>query len=138
MAVNIQRSATQLSGLQGLDNSGFIQQLAASAIDQAHALLHLANGIGIDHSLGLRGETDMQRDVVGLNEDLIERSQSDVQLLRQTGRHIRIVANDFHAEGDGTTRDFDSDTAQADDAQGLATKLGALQRLLFPFAGMHG
>ena len=34
--------------------------------------------------------------------------------------------------------DFDSDAAQADDAQRLAAKLGALQRLLLPLAGMHG
>ena len=51
MAVDIERRAAQLSGLQGLDDGRLVQQLAASAIHQAHALLHLAQRVGVDHAL---------------------------------------------------------------------------------------
>ena len=61
-----------------------------------------------------------------------------VQLLRQAGRDVRIVRDHLHPEGLRATRDFDAHAAQSDDAQRLAAKLGALQRLLLPLAGMHG
>ena len=80
----------------------------------------------------------MQRDVVRLGEELVQRRQGDVQLLRQAGRDVRIVGDHLHAEGQRAARDFDADAAQSDDAQRLAAKLGALQRLLLPFAGVHG
>ena len=73
VAVDIERRAAQLSGLQRLDYSGVVQQLATSAVDQPHALLHLADRVGVDHALGLRRQADVQRDVVGLGEDLVER-----------------------------------------------------------------
>ena len=62
----------------------------------------------------------------------------DVQLLRQAGRDVRIVGDDLHAEGQSAARDFDADAAESDDAERLAAKLGALQRLLLPLAGLHG
>ena len=80
----------------------------------------------------------MQGDVVRLGEQLVERRQRDVQLLREAGRDVGIVRDDLHAEGEGAAGNFDADAAQSDDAQGLAAKLAALQRLLFPLAGMHG
>ncbi len=138
VAVNIERDAAQLSGLQGLDYSGVVQQLATSAVDQPHALLHLADRFGVDHALGLRRQAHMQRDVVGLGEDLVERCQRDVQLLGQAWRDVRIVGDDLHAEGQSAARDFDADAAESDDAERLAAKLGALQRLLLPLAGLHG
>ncbi len=38
----------------------------------------------------------------------------------------------------GAAGDFEADAAEADDAEGLAAELGALQRFLLPLGGVHG
>ena len=138
MCINIERRTAKLTGLQGFDDGGFVQQFAPCAIHQAHAFLHLAQRLRIDHACRLRSQADMQRDVVRLGVELIQRNHGDIQLLRQTRRDVRIVRDHLHTEGKGATRDFDADAPQSDDAQRLAAQLGALQRFLFPLAGVHG
>ena len=39
---------------------GIVDQLAASAVHQAHAFLHLFQRLGVDHVLRLRSQTDVQ------------------------------------------------------------------------------
>ncbi len=80
----------------------------------------------------------MQRDVVGLRVQFVQRSQRDIQLLGEAGRNVRIVRDHLHPEGLGAARNLDANPAESYDAQSLAAKLGALQRFLFPLAGLHG
>ena len=47
------------------------------------------------------------------------------------------MGDDVHGKAARTAGDFHADFSQADDAQGLAAQLGALQRFLFPLAGVH-
>ena len=54
------------------------------------------------------------------------------------GRDEWIVADDVHAEGLGAASDFEANAAEADDAEGLIAKLGALQRFLLPLGSVHG
>ena len=48
-----------------------------------------------------------------------------------------VVGDDLHAEGQGPLGHFLPDPAEADDAQGLAEELRALERLLLPLVGLH-
>ncbi len=50
LAVNIQRGGGDMSGAQRGFHGGFVHQFAASAVHQAHAGLHLGDGIGVDHA----------------------------------------------------------------------------------------
>ena len=80
----------------------------------------------------------MQRDVVRLGIQFVQRDHGDIQLLSEAGSHIRIVRHHLHPERERAARNFHANPAQSNDAQRLAAKLGALQRLLLPFAGLHG
>ena len=80
----------------------------------------------------------MQRNVVGLGVEPIERDEFDAELLGARGRQIGIAADQVHAEGAGSVRALGADSAQADDAQRLAGELGALQALLVPLAAARG
>jgi hypothetical protein len=84
------------------------------------------------------GEADVQREVVGLAEDLVDGDEGDVVLAGDDGRDEGVVADEVHAEGLGAAGDFEADAAEADDAEGLAAELGALQGFLVPLAGVHG
>ena len=137
VAEHVQRRSAQLSRLQRRHHRSVVEQLAAGAVHQPRALLHLREVGGVDHALGLRRESDVQADVVGLGEQLVQRHQRDLQLLREAEGDVGIVRDDLHAERDRALGDLDANLAQPDDAQGLALEFGALQGFLFPLAGMR-
>ncbi len=49
-----------------------------------------------------------------------------------------VVGDEVHAEGGGAAGDLEADAAEADDAEGFAAELGALEGLFVPGAGVHG
>ena len=79
----------------------------------------------------------MQRDVIRRGIKLVQTHQPDSLLLRHADRNKRIMPYDFHSERSCAPRHFHADTAEAGDSQRLAAQFRALQRFLFPFAGMH-
>ncbi len=79
----------------------------------------------------------MQGDVIGCGENIFQRGQLDLRLARHFRRHERIVRHQLHAEGACPARYLDADAAEAHDPEGFAAQLGALQRFLFPLAGVH-
>ena len=83
---------------------------------------------------GLRREADVEGEEVGVGEDVLYRDEGDIVLARDHGGDEGIVADELHAEGAGAAGDLEADAAEADDAEGLATELGALERLLVPLA----
>ena len=85
----------------------------------------------------LRRESYMQGEIVCLAEELVHRQKSNTVFTGDCGGNERIAADDFEAETAGALGDFKADAAEAENAEGLATQLRALQTLLLPLAGVH-
>ena len=79
----------------------------------------------------------MQRDVIRGSIKFIQARQADTLLLGHADGNKRIMPDDLHSEGARPPRHFHADAAEAGDSQRLAPQLRALQRFLFPPAGMH-
>ena len=80
----------------------------------------------------------MEGEVVRAGDELVEGDQLDAGFAGDGGGDKGIAADDLHAEAAGAPGDFEADAAQAEDAEGFAAELGALEELLFPAAGVHG
>ncbi len=80
----------------------------------------------------------MQSEVVGAGDELVERDQADAVFARHGRGDKRIAADDFEAETARASGHFKPDAAEAENAEGLAAQLRALQALLLPLAGVHG
>ena len=111
----------------------FIDDPAAGTVDDADAVLHLGELFCADHIGGFFGLGQMQGDVIGLGQKLVQCDQFGAVL----GGHKRIIGQDFHTQGDSTHGDRVANIAVADDAQGFAADLIAGEGLLVPFFGFH-
>ena len=111
----------------------FDDELAAGAVDDADALLHDADGGLVDEAFGLGGEADVEGEVVGGFEDLVDGDEGYVVLAGDDGGDEGVVADEVHAEAGGAAGDFEADAAEADDAEGFAAELGALEGFFLPF-----
>ena len=60
-----------LAGLQRLGQVLLDHHLPAGRVDQDDAVLHLRDGVAVDHPLRLRREREVDRDVVGPREQLV-------------------------------------------------------------------
>ena len=86
----------------------------------------------VDEAFGLRGEADVEREVVGALEDVVDRDEGDLVFAGDDRGDEGIVADDLHPKGAGAAGDLEADATEADDAEGFAAQLGALERLLCP------
>jgi hypothetical protein len=80
----------------------------------------------------------VQRNVVGLGEEVVERHQFDAQAGRDRLGHERVVCDQAHAEAGGAPRHFLTDAAEAGEAKRLVAHFLAEKFLLFPLALFHG
>ena len=135
---DVEGGAGYLAGLECFGECGFDDELAAGAIDDADALLHDAERGLIDEAFCLGGEAYVEGEVVGLLEDVVDVDESDAVLAGDNRGYEGVVADDVHSEAGGTAGDFEADTAEAYDAEGFASELGALEGFFIPFSGVHG
>ena len=135
---DVEGRAGDVAAFERGDEGRVFDQLAAGAVDDAHALLHGGESLGVDDAVGLRREADVQGEVVGLGEELVERDELDAVFARHGGGDEGIAADEFHAEAAGALGDFETDAAEAENAEGLAAQLRALKIFLLPLAGVHG
>ena len=124
----VRHIAGDLAGRErGLDR-GVVHQVPAGEVDDAHAVLHLGDGFGVDHSLCVGGGGDVNRDIVGVGIDFVVVIRL-ADGARQTPCGVdgdeRVAADHLHPQPDGGVGDEAADGAQADDAQRLAEQLGA-------------
>ena len=137
--VNVQRRAAHLAALDGGVEIGFVDDAAAGAIENAHALFHFGEGGGVDHALGFLGHRHVDGDEIRPAINVIDVFlQIHLQGLGAGQGEIRIVGQHLHAEGQGALGHFAADAAHAEDAEGFVVKLGALKFLPAPFALFHG
>ncbi len=123
-------------GGQSAIESVLVEEAAARGVDQADALLHHAYLVVADHVQGLFGARGVDADVVGLTQQLLEVDLLDVQLLETGVGDVGVVGDHPHLKAAGALRDQPADAAQADDAQGLAVQLAALELLAPPLTAL--
>ena len=109
-----------------------VDQVAAGGVHDPHAGLHEREPLGVDQVPGLGGERRVQRDEVGLQQQVLERRRRHLQLAAALGRHERVEHHDPHTERAGAGGDQLADAAEADDAEHLVGQLHAAEALALP------
>jgi hypothetical protein len=125
-------------GIQGIDQRLLVDQAAACAIDDAHALLHLGQRGRVDQVFGFLGQGRMQRNKIGALEQFVEVYFLDADVLGAFRRQKRIVRDHFHAQTERAVGDDRADVAAADYAQRLGGDLDPHEAVLLPLAGLGG
>ncbi len=103
---DVEGRSGDLAGLERFGERLFHDELAAGAVHDADALLHDGERGGVDEALCLRGEADVEREVVRLLEDLVDGDEGDVVLASDDGGDEGVVADQLHAEGAGAAGDL--------------------------------
>ena len=133
---HVEGGARHMAGIEGCAQRRLVDEAAAGAVDDAHALLRLGDVLGREHVLRLLGHRHVQRDDVGAAQQLVELHLLDAELERALRREERIVGDDLHAQADGAVGDDGADIAAADDAEHLGGELDAHEAVLLPLAGL--
>ena len=135
---DVESGTGYVAGFDGVGEGLLDDELSTGAVDDADALLHDADGGLIDEAFGLRGEADVESEVVGGFEDLVDGDKGDVVLAGDDGGDEGVVADEMHAEAGGAAGDFEANAAETDDAEGFTAELGALERFFLPLGVVHG
>ena len=134
---HVEPAAADLARYDGLAHGGFVHQLAARAIDDAHALLCLGDVFRVHDVARLRRQRRVQRDEIGALEKLVELHLLDADVTRALNRQEGIERDDAHAQAHGAISDDGADIAAADDAQRLGGDFHAHEAVLFPLASLR-
>ena len=119
----IHEQCAELAGLHGLGNGVDIHQLAPGVVDEHHAVLHLGDGLAVDHAGGLRQQRGMDGDDVGLT---VQGVQIHILGILADGIVlIYVVGQDAAAEAAEALDDGEADLAGAHDAHGHGAQLAA-------------
>ncbi len=135
--VNVQRRAGDFAGLYRLGEIVLIDDAAARAVDNAHAVFHLGEGGFVDQSLGVGRERNMHGNEIRLGKNLIERARLHAHARDILGGDERIETDDFHPQSGSAFGDDPADVAEADDADGFVAKLDADELIALPLAGFE-
>ena len=132
---DIERRTGDFARAQRLRQRGLIDDSAARAIDNPHALFHFGERSRTDHPARVVGERRVHRDKVGALENLLETRQLDADPRRRLGGEERIIAEHLHLEADRAVGDDAADIAEPDHAQRLVAHFGAGELAALPAAG---
>ena len=119
----------------GVGERGLVDDAAAGDVDDAQRRLGLEQQVAADEARRLGRLRQVDREEVGLGDDLVERQQLDAELAAALGRHERVVGDEAHAEAAGPVGDELADAAEADDAERLVGQLDALPPAALPAPG---
>ena len=135
---HVERRAGDMTAVERVLQRRFVDQPAARAIDDAHALLGLRQRLAAEDAAGLVGQRRVQRDEVGAGEQLVQLDLVDAKFDRAFGRQERVVGDDLHLQAVRAVGDDRADIAAADQAERLAGELDAHEPVLLPLAGLRG
>lgn len=115
--VDVEAGRVEVAALEGRDEGGLVDELAARNVDEAGALLHLGERGGIDEGVAAEGRRDEH--AVGLGQ---QRVHALVEGGRHRGRDLdHVVVQDLHVHGRvRLLGDAPADAAVSDDAQAEA------------------
>src|SRR3954463_11917310 len=113
--VSIYHGAEQVSAFQGIEQCFLVNDSATSHVDYNRLLWEPRDFALPDHTAGFVGQWSVQRQDVGLLEQVFQRFHLlNPQCLESGLRDIRIVGKAAHSEGPGTGPDPASDSPQPD------------------------
>ena len=136
--IYVDGSAGDFAGFYAVSDSLRIHAAAASAVDDAHAVLHFGDSVSVEHFFGFLGQRRMNRDVIGFGEQRIQIDKLNANLMRTLFGDIGIVANGGHFHSLHTFGNAAANAANADDAQRFALHLNAVEGFAVPFAFLNG
>mgnify|MGYP007051648730 CR=1 FL=1 len=132
---NVDGGTSEVLGLQGLDESGDVNDLAAGVVDKVGSLLHLRELLVGYHVDGFREFWDVQGNEVGLCKKPFE--GLDLAGLAD-GHNVEDVVKKYpHAKGLSQDRQLRTNVAVSNNAQRLASDLPAALGLLVPDASLE-
>ena len=134
----VERGCSDFAFAQSFGECGFVDHFAAGAIDDAHAVLHLGEGVAVDQILCGRAERGVEGDVVGRFEKFGKSEELDVELAGDFGADVGIVGEDGHLKSLGAAGDFGANAAEPDEAERFSANFSALSAGFFPAAGVNG
>ena len=134
---DVDRRARDMPRLHGVSEILLVDDAAARAVDEAHALLHACDCLLVEHVLRIGIERHVHRDEIRLLDHFIERADGDAHRLGTLLVDVRIVADDVHIEGERALGDARADAPHADDAERLAAQLDTDVLLAIPLALLH-
>ena len=134
---HVEGRARDMAGIERGRERDLVDETAARAIDDAHALLRLGDVFSRQDVLGLRRHRRMQRDDVGAREQFVELDLLDADVLGAFRRQEGIEGDDAHAQADRAIGDDRADIAAADHAERLGRDLDAHEAVLLPLAGLR-
>ena len=138
LGIDVETGGTDLAGFQSGQEGVFVDVGAAGGVDDVDTVLHLGDVLGIDQSAAVNCRS-MDADEIGSGKDLIHINILDAQLFFDARDMIDIEGDDSHADSLGHDAELLADTAETDDAEGLALQFDALAvGFLFPFIFTHG
>lgn len=132
---HVEGGTGEMTRLDGLDESGNVDDFAASVVDEVRPLLHLGELDGGYHVRRFWQLGDVKGDEVGFGEEVME----GVDLTGGTEGHEvdNVIEEDAHAEGFSEDGELGADVTVADDAQCFTTDLPAAPGLLVPETLAH-
>ena len=136
--INIHRRAGHFAAFNCGHEVGFVNDAAAGAVDEVHAVFHSREGFGVDHVPRLIGERHVHGDKIRSREKFPLLQQFYLQLACFAQRKKWIVSQDAHPKGNRPPRHLRADAAHPANAQHFAAKLCARERFAIPFAAFHG
>ncbi len=111
-----------------------VDQAAARDVDDERGRLHGLELLGTDHAGGLRRLRHVDREEVGLGDELIEREELHAELLGARRGDVGVVGDDTHVESGKARGDERTDATEADDADRLLEEFGSREGAALPGA----
>ena len=133
---DIQSRRRDLPRIQRRQKRRLVNQPAARAVDDPHALLGLRKVLGRQDIAGLVGQRHMQGDEIGAVEQILQldfgHAKRPGPLVRQEG----IIGDHLHLQPHGAIAYDAANIAGTDHAKGLVEQLHPHKARLFPFPGL--
>src|SRR6185503_19660067 len=107
---------------------------AARGVDQSRSRSHQRKLRCSDKPSGAAAQDEMDRDDVGLTEELILRNECRARAFSFLRSQVLTPRNDFHPECEADSRHRRADIAKPEHSQGLAAELFADRCLPSPVA----
>src|ERR1700683_2176672 len=114
---DVERRSRDVAAFDRLRQVILHDELAARTVQDADALLHGGEGRGIDDAGRLRGEADVESDVIGERKKLFGGDEENRIFPRDGSGDKGIVSEEFHAKIARTARAFEADPPQAENAK---------------------
>lgn len=126
-SVDVETGTPDVAGGDGVGERLLVDEAAAGGVDDDLSLLGLGEQLGVEHAGGLLGLGEVDRDEVTAAHEFVEFDEFDAELRGACGVGVGVVGDDGGLERGKALGEELADVAEADDADGLAEDLDALE-----------